>query len=280
MAGMADTPLTLMAVHAHPDDESSSTGGVLARYAEAGVRTVLVTCTNGEYGDGPGGVKPGAEGHDPDEVKRIRLAELDEAVGILDVTHLELLGYCDSGMVDWDYRDHERAFCQVPLEESTARLVALFEQYRPDVVITYDHEGPYNHPDHVQASLITMAAVARTAIPKKTYFTGMRRGRWDEVRRIMEEQGVELPAPPPRNEEWERKMAEVEARITTTIDVAPYVDRKRRALGAHVSQMQSGFWGKLPDEAYAHIFGEESFVRVLDRTGAPVPEDDLFAGIA
>ena len=74
--------LTLMAVHAHPDDEASSTGGVLARYSAEGVRTVVVTCTNGEYGDNPDGVKPGGDGHDEREVAQIRLAELREAAKI------------------------------------------------------------------------------------------------------------------------------------------------------------------------------------------------------
>ena len=93
-----------MAVHAHPDDESSSTGGVLARYADEGVRTVVVTCTNGELGDAPGGIKPGDEGHDEAEVARIRLGELERACETLGVAHLELLGYHDSGMVDWEHK--------------------------------------------------------------------------------------------------------------------------------------------------------------------------------
>src|SRR5207244_7937064 len=99
--------LTLMAVHAHPDDESSSTGGVLAMYADECVRTVLVTCTNGELGDGPNHVKPDEEGHDEKEVAKVRLAELRSAVEILGVGHLELLGYHDSGMPDWRFRERE-----------------------------------------------------------------------------------------------------------------------------------------------------------------------------
>src|ERR1700681_2474651 len=105
--------LTLMAVHAHPDDESSSTGGVLARYSDEGMTTVLVTCTNGEYGDGPGHVKPGEEGHDPEQVAKTRLAELDVACGHLGVSHLELLGYHDSGMPDWPYQDDDHTFSNV-----------------------------------------------------------------------------------------------------------------------------------------------------------------------
>src|SRR5438046_2753324 len=140
------SPLTLMAVHAHPDDESSSTGGVLARYGAAGARTVVVTCTNGEFGDGAGGVKPGEDGHDTAAVVATRLAELEEACRILKVTDLEMLGYSDSGMADWQFKDHADAFCNVPIEESSGRMVALLEKYEPDVVITYDDQGGYDHP--------------------------------------------------------------------------------------------------------------------------------------
>src|SRR5437879_12829109 len=95
-------PLTLMAVHAHPDDESASTGGVLARYADEGVRTVVVTCTNGELGDAPGGIKPGDEGHDEAEVARIRLDELERACETLGVATRELPAYQDRGLVAWE----------------------------------------------------------------------------------------------------------------------------------------------------------------------------------
>src|SRR5258708_12763020 len=91
-------PLTLMAVHAHPDDESSSTGGVLATYSDEGVRTIVVTCTNGEFGDGPAGLKPGEEGHDRAGVALTRLADLPEACNHLGVTTLQLLAYHDSAI--------------------------------------------------------------------------------------------------------------------------------------------------------------------------------------
>ena len=97
---MAPDTLTLMAVHAHPDDEASSTGGVLALYSDQGVRTVVVTCTNGEFGDAPGQVKPGEDGHDEQAVAQLRLDELRQSCKILGVTNLELLGYHDSGMPD------------------------------------------------------------------------------------------------------------------------------------------------------------------------------------
>ena len=116
--------LTLMAVHAHPDDESSSTGGVLAKYSAEGIRTVVVTCTNGEFGDAPGQVKPGQDGHDTDSVAKIRLAELDVACKHLGVSDLEVLGYHDSGMPDWDYKDRPDVFSNVPLATVTDRIAA------------------------------------------------------------------------------------------------------------------------------------------------------------
>jgi LmbE family N-acetylglucosaminyl deacetylase len=272
-------PLTLMAVHAHPDDESSSTGGVLARYSAEGVRTVLVTCTNGELGDGPGGVKPGADGHDRALVAKTRLGELEAACSLLGVTHLELLGYHDSGMPDWEYKDWPEVFCNVPVEEAAGRLSSLFDRYRPDVVITYDDDGTYNHPDHVHTSRVTMAAVESTGIPSKVYFTAMRRSDWDGFRQVLEDLGVELPEAPEPDTDWIQRMDELEARITTTIDIDPFVTRKREALSTHASQIEESFFSKLPEAAFGKIFGRESFIRALDVTGATVPETDLFAGL-
>src|SRR5215831_6561967 len=151
--GMA-SDLTLMAVHAHPDDEASSTGGVLATYGEQGIQTVVVTCTNGEFGDAPGGVKPGQDGHDEQAVAQLRLAELRQAAKILGVSELEPLGYHDSGMPDWDYKQRPEAFCNISLAEVAGRVGALIERYRPQVVVSYDPEGMYQHPDHVHAAKV------------------------------------------------------------------------------------------------------------------------------
>ena len=209
------TPLTLMAVHAHPDDESSSTGGILARYSDEGVQTVVVTCTNGELGDAPGGIKPGEEGHDEAEVARIRLGELERACETLGVAHLEMLGYHDSGMVDWEHKDRPDVFCNVAVDDAAERLSDLFEQYQPDVVVTYDELGGYDHPDHVHASRVAMAAVARTGIPRKAYFTAFRRSTFAKFRAVLEEQGADLSQFPQPDPERLRMMDAVEARITT-----------------------------------------------------------------
>ncbi len=275
---MADT-LTLMAVHAHPDDEASSTGGVLAKYADEGIRTVVVTCTNGEFGDSPGGVKPGQDGHDEQAVAQIRIGELRESCKHLGVSDLELLGYHDSGMPDWEYKDRPDAFCNAPLSEVSGRIGALIEQFRPQVVITYDDKGAYQHPDHVHAARCAIAAVEATGIPDKLYLTAMRRSDWRELWEALRERGVEVPDFRNIDEQMLRQMEEAERRITTNVDIRPVLDRKRAALLAHASQIRESWFSKIPPDLAVRVFGRESFIRASDTTGAPVPEDDLFAGI-
>jgi LmbE family N-acetylglucosaminyl deacetylase len=271
--------LTLMAVHAHPDDEASSTGGVLARYSDEGIRTVVVTCTNGEFGDTPGGVKPGDDGHDEEEVAQIRLAELRESAKHLGVTDLELLGYHDSGMLDWAYKDRPDAFCNVPVSTVSARIAGLIEEYRPQVVVTYDENGGYQHPDHVHAARSAVAAVADTGIPAKLYLTAMRISDWAKLWAALREAGVDVPDSRDFPDETRRQMEAAEQRITTTVDIRAVLSRKQAALLSHASQISDSWFSKIPPDIAEQVFGQESFIRAMDRTGAPVPEDDLFAGL-
>jgi LmbE family N-acetylglucosaminyl deacetylase len=271
-------PPTLMAVHAHPDDEASSTGGVLAAYSDQGVRTIVVTCTNGEFGDGPAGIKPGDDGHDTADVAQKRLAELREACKHLGVTELELLGYHDSGMPEWEYRNSPDAFCNVRLENVVDRIGALIEKYQPQVVITYDPDGAYQHPDHVHAARAAIGAVEKTGIPAKLYLAAMRRSEWQQIFEALRAAGEDVP-------EWElsdeerRQIEESEARITTEVDITSVLDRKRDALMAHASQITDSWFSKIPPEVVRSAFGREWFIRVRNQTQAPTPETDLFAGL-
>jgi LmbE family N-acetylglucosaminyl deacetylase len=271
-------PLTLMAVHAHPDDEASG-GGILATYADQGIRTVVVTCTNGEFGDAPGGIKPGQDGHDEQAVARLRLAELEASARILNVSDLEMLGYHDSGMPDWEYKDRPDAFWNVPLEEVAGRIGGLIATYRPQVLVTYDDQGAYQHPDHVHASRAAQAAAAATGIPAKLYLSTMRGSSWRKIWEALRAAGAEVPDWE-EDEERTRRAVQSEERITTTIDIRPVLERKREALFAHGTQINGDSWfGKIPPEVVEGAFGYEYFIRVADTTGAPLPEDDLFAGL-
>ena len=270
-------PFTLMAVHAHPDDEASG-GGILAAYADQGIRTVVVTCTNGEFGDAPGGIKPGEDGHDKDEVARLRLAELEKSARILRVSDVEALGYHDSGMPDWDYKNRPDAFCNIPIETVADRIGGLITKYQPQVLVTYDDRGAYPHPDHVHASLAAQAAAKATGIPAKVYLSTWKGSNWRKIWEALRAAGEDVPEGA-EDEDRSQRALESEERITTTIDIRSVLDRKRDALFAHGSQINDSWFSKIPQEISEAAFGYEYFIRVADSTGAPLPEDDLFAGL-
>ena len=286
-------PLTLMAVHAHPDDEAIGTGGILARYAAEGVRTVLVTCTDGSCGDGPGGVKPGEPGHDPDEVARMRTVELQRSCEALGVHALEQLGYRDSGMMGWSDNHAPGAFWNMDVLEAARPLIDLMRKHRPQVVVTYDANGFYGHPDHIMAHRIAVVAATASGIPAKLYYTAVARSGLSTFAEELRKAGIEPPAASDR-EEGRYAPAEVETAanadegwdfgspdilITTIVDVGDYTAAKRAALEAHGSQAGNIFFLRLSEELFGRLFGAEMFIRAIDRTDAAVPETDLFAGV-
>ncbi len=272
------SPLTLLAVHAHPDDEASSTGGILARYSDEGIRTVLVTCTGGELGDGPGGVKPGEPGHVEAEVARTRRAELERSCELLGVSELEMLGYRDSGMMGWPQNLAEGAFWATPVAEAAERLAVLLERHRPQVVVTYDAKGFYGHPDHVQAHRVTVAALEATQVASKLYCPALPCSAMADFVTLFFEDGADAGssgAPPAEALE----IATPDELVTTYVDCSAFAGRKRAALAAHSSQGDNRLFLRLDEDRFRQLFGREAYVRLSDTTGAPVPEDDLFAGL-
>jgi LmbE family N-acetylglucosaminyl deacetylase len=263
-----------MAVHAHPDDEASSTGGLLARSALEGVSTIVVTCTDGALGDDHDGSKPDAAGHDRARVVEMRRRELEESCRILGVDVHESLGYADSGMMGWPENDAPGAFWSIDVAEAAEPLIALMERYRPQVVVTYDHNGSYGHPDHIQAHRITLAAAEATGIPDKIYFPTFPRSITPGFIEAFTEAGLELP-PEDGAQEWGTPDEEIDA----WVDCSFVVEKKRAALGAHASQTDSSFFMKIAPERFDRLFSTEAYVRHFDRTGTPVPESDLFAGL-
>jgi LmbE family N-acetylglucosaminyl deacetylase len=273
---VSKSPLTFMAVHAHPDDEATGTGGVLARYAAEGIRTVLVTCTDGRCGDGPGGVKPGEPGHDPEAVAAARATELEASCAILGVDSLEVLGYGDSGMMGWAANEAPGAFWSTPVEEGAARLAALMKLYEPDVVVTYDPNGFYGHPDHIQAHRITMAALERIGSTAKVYWTTMPHSVMAKFGEMAREAGMDMP------DELPPDMPPIglpDDEITTWVDVSAFADKKFAALGAHASQEETMPFLSMGVERFAGVMGVETFVRVDKSPETAVRETDLFAGL-
>src|SRR5262245_25550672 len=154
---------TLLVVHAHPDDESVSTGGILARYSAEGVRTVVVTCTTGNLGEVSDGELLG-----DDDVGGLRARELAAAAEVLGVARVVNLGYRDSGMPGWPSNHAAGALYAAPLGEATERLLRVVDEERPDVVVTYDETGGYGHPDHLRTHEVVCVAQARR--PSRLFF--------------------------------------------------------------------------------------------------------------
>lgn len=280
-------PLTLLAVHAHPDDESITTGGVLARYAAEGVHTVVVTCTGGEVGE----ISDPALAT-PENLAAVRARELAEACRILGVGEQISLGYRDSGMMGTPDNDHPDCFWQADLGAVTERLVAIVRRTRPDVIVAYNEIGDYGHPDHIQAHRIAVAAFDAAGdatrypaqgpapwTPRKLYYSAWPRSQGELLRRLLAEAGIESPWSE-GDTEGEQDMGTPDELITTWVDARAWVDRTRAALAAHRTQMgPESFFMRIPPEIAHRVWGVEVFRRIESRVPAPTPETDLFAGL-
>lgn len=298
----AGYPLTLMVVHAHPDDECIGTGGALARYSAEGIRTVLVTATLGDEG----------EIHDPELVEEearprlsvIREEELRRAVQILGISELELLGYRDSGMIDTPANAHPDNFHNANFEEAVGRVVRLLRHHRPQVVVTYNEDGGYGHPDHLQCHRVTTAAydaagdparfpeVGEPWSPSKFYATAWSRELWEGLREEMQARGIPFDVGQDEGaDEAERSAGgdeqgaeadegwgQPEATITAFIDTSPYWATAREALRQHRTQPLE-FFLKLPDDLAAKVYARDFFIIMRSTVETARPEDDLFAGV-
>ena len=264
---------TLLLVHAHPDDEAISTGGVMMKAKAHGHRVVLVTATRGEVG----------EIHNMDEAAsrprlgEIRTEELKAAGDILGVDRIELLGYRDSGMVDTDDNKDPRSFHQARLEEAAGKLAAVVRDERPDVVVTYGEDGVYGHPDHIKAHHVTNAVFDMLEregwTPRKLYYTAIPRSMMEAFMKQMPEEAM-------RQNTNMRIAGTPDELVTTRVDVHDYVDQKRRAFAAHVSQNDPNSWfTTMASQIYELAFGTEYYQLARGKPGSELPEDDLFAGI-
>ena len=285
-------PRTLLAVHAHPDDESSKGASALARYADEGVRTVVVTCTGGEAGDilNPAMDQPGILERMPE----LRREELAKALEILNVSQHYFLGYRDSGMPDTEWNRHPGAFARADLDEAVGRLVEIIRRERPQVVVTYDESGGYPHPDHIRTHEVSVAAFdaagdssryPEAGAPfqplKLYYYASFTRPRIEALHGAAMERGVASPYG-----EWLQRWEEEsppghrEPVITTQIDVAKWIPQARDALIAHASQIDpNSAWFAIPDEIIAEVYPWDDYTLARSLLPATTPEADLFAGL-
>jgi len=279
-----------MAVHAHPDDESSKGAATTAKYVDEGIEVMVVTCTGGERGDI---LNPAMqEAVDTQGIHAVREREMAEAATILGVRHA-WLGFEDSGFPEGDPKPPlpPTSFAARPLEELTPALVRHIRQFRPQVITTYDENGGYPHPDHIRTHEITMAAVKEAADVgqhadlgdphqvSKIYFNQQfSKTRVMTFHQAMLDAGIESPYA-----EWVENWKDRDDnfhRVTTRVHAADYFDIRDRALMAHATQIDpNGHWFAVPIEMQRELWPTEDFELAWSAFEVETPEDDLFAGL-
>lgn len=275
----------LLTLHAHPDDETTKGGGSVARYAAAGVGTVLICCTGGEAGTI---LNPAL---DQPEVKarlaEVRRAELAAATTHLGYQRVWLLGYRDSNM---PASGEPGTFAAAPLTETVQALVRIIRQERPHVIVTYsDNQRGYPHPDHLrvhEASVPAYEAAGDPAFhpelgaawtPQKLYYAV-----WSRAGLVAEHEAfVRLGLPSPFNvERWQRRPS-MDHLLTTRVFIGDHWDQVQAALRAHTTQIdpQSRYWFGLPPDIARTTYPYDDYILAQNSVPTQLPEDDLFAGI-
>ena len=260
---------SLLLVHAHPDDESIGTGATMAKYAAEGARVTLVTCTLGEMGEI---IPPDLRHLLPDELGQHRITELDRACAALGVTDHRFLGgeghYRDSGMMGLPDNDDPRSFWQADVNEAADQLARVIKEVAADVIVTYDANGFYGHPDHIQAHRVAWRAHAMTGRKAKFYAIAMPKSVLAEA--------VKLPEDSWFVRDTDLSTSTPDEAVTTEIDAAKYLPAKLDAMRAHETQITvDGEYYALSNELGQRILATEYYIR-LDAPGAPY-EADLFA---
>lgn len=246
---------TLVFLHAHPDDEAIATGGSMARATAEGHRVVLVCATRGEHGE----VAEGLLGEGETLGER-RSKELEASCKVLGVSRLAFLDYMDSGMIDTPENEAAESFWQADIEEAAHRMAAILTEESADVISIYDEHGNYGHPDHIQVHRVGKRA-AEIAGTERVYMATMNR---DFIRDLMARaRELGIGDPPGGDEGPGEDFGEPHDRITTAVDVAPFIGHKRSSMAAHASQITDGsFFLSMPEEAFATAFGTEWYIRI------------------
>jgi LmbE family N-acetylglucosaminyl deacetylase len=252
---------TLVSFHAHPDDESIATGGMLATAADAGHRVVLVFATRGELGEPVPGVLDEGE-----QLTLRRTAECYESAAVLGVQRVEFLGYTDSGMIGEATNDAPWCFWQADVEQAAHRLAAILAEESPEVLTVYDDHGGYGHPDHIQVHRVGRRAAELAGVPvvaESTINRDLIARAWAQAR----EAGMELPDAASEDAPAD-DFGSPESVITHVVRADDAIDRKRASMLAHASQIGTDhFLVSMPPEAFTAVFSSEYFI-----VPGPIPE--------
>jgi mycothiol S-conjugate amidase len=287
-----DGQLRLMAVHAHPDDESSKGAATMARYVREGVPVLVCTLTGGERGDilNKAMESPEVRANLP-AVRRAEMARAREILGI----EQQFLGFVDSGLPEGDPLPPlpEGCFALEPLQTAAAPLVRAVRAFRPHVMLTYDENGGYPHPDHIKTHQVAIEAFEAAADPERYadcgepwqplklyYFATFHRDRFLALHEEMERRGLESPYAK-RLEEWTDEHSDrPEQVITTMVPCGDFFEIRDQALLAHATQIDPhSSWFACPVDVQRDAWPTEDYRLARSVVDTGKPEDDLFAGI-
>ncbi|GAA2589559.1 N-acetyl-1-D-myo-inositol-2-amino-2-deoxy-alpha-D -glucopyranoside deacetylase [Dactylosporangium fulvum] len=281
---------SILFVHAHPDDESMGTGATMARYAADGAHVTLVTCTLGEEGEIHVPALAGLAAAEADQLGGYRITELAEACRLLGVTDHRFLGgagrYRDSGMMDTPANKHPRAFWGADLDSAAAELLEVIREVRPQVAVTYDPNGFYGHPDHIQAHRVLMRAVelaeAEGIAPEKVYWTAVPCSVLEAGMREFRDSSDNPFADVERAEDLPFGSADED--IAARVDAHEFAEEKTAALQAHATQIPQTSWlFSIAGNFGAEFMGVEYYQLARGEKGPGVGphgwEEDLFAGL-
>jgi len=280
-----------MAIHAHPDDESSKGAATMAKYAAEGNRVLVVTCTDGRRGDvlNPAMDRPGVL----DNILDVRREEMARAAAALGVEHV-WLGYEDSGLPEGDPLPPlpEGSFAVQEPEDVAVKIVEQIREFRPHVIITYDENGGYPHPDHLMVHAVSMIAWERAGdpdfapeagapwTPLKLYYS---HGFILQRMKLLQERLIQRGQQSPYElmiKRWEENEGDVFDRVTTQVECAAYFQQRADALTAHATQIDpAGAFLASPVEDQQEVWPTEEFELAASRVDTTLPETDLFAGI-
>lgn len=245
---------TLVFFHAHPDDEAIATGGSMARAAADGHRVVTIFGTRGEHGEVPDGFLK-----DGQTLTERREIEAQTAADILGTGRVEFLGYIDSGMMGTPENDAPESFWQADVDVAAQRLARILTEEEAEVLVVYDENGTYGHPDHIQVHRVGVRA-AEIAGTSKVYEAVVDRDRAMEIMSLPQDRPelADLDFPTPEQMESLGVPGEL---VTTNVDVRDYLSEKRAAMAAHASQIsETSFFLALPPEISVQVWGFESYV--------------------
>jgi len=285
-------------VHAHPDDETISNAATMARYVAEGVHVTLVTCTLGELGEVLVPELEGLAAERADQLGGYRLAELQRAMDAVGVTDHRLLGgvgrYRDSGMMGLDTNKDPRCFWQADVDEAAGHLVEVIRELRPQVAVTYDENGGYGHPDHIQAHRVTMRAVELAADPAhgtgepwqvaKVYWTAIPKSVLAAGIEVLRSHGEESPFGVVDTVD-DLPFGTPDELVTTQVDGSAYAAAKDLALRAHATQISvDGPFFALSNHFGREVLSFEHYILVRGERGAGGGENgwerDLFGGLS